>query len=147
MWKPRKLPPEFHQTVDAIFKPMADLARPGFDDSDLQSLYSLVGLTVDFHIFLKTVNLQTPDEDDLDYACESIFWGIESFVEVNHSYKILDSSLASGVEWSIVSPVALAERFTRMYTDFSVEQVFERKCRLLLDMFKLQIAFAGMSFS
>ena len=45
--------------------------------------------------------------------------------------------------------IALSELktlFADRFTEFIAEQNFEGKCSLLLDLFKLQIAFAGMLY-
>jgi len=38
---------------------------------------------------------------------------------------------------------SLRDRFLSLYREFVAETKFENKCRLLLDLFKLQIVFAG----
>ena len=40
---------------------------------------------------------------------------------------------------------SLRDRFLSLYPEFVAETKFENKCRLLLDLFKLQIVFAGGS--
>ena len=40
----------------------------------------------------------------------------------------------------------MIEEFRSMFKKFELEENFEEKCRLLLDLFKLQIVFAGMSY-
>ena len=146
MWQPRQLPVDFRRTVESIFEPAAESAKPGFNEADLRSLHSLISLTVEFHIYLTATNILQPERNDVAYACESIFSGIESFVAVNNSYRILVGSITSELEWNLANLGSLKEQFISMYQEFLAESVFERKCRLLLDLFKLQIVFAGMSF-
>jgi hypothetical protein len=52
------------------------------------------------------------------------------------------TTLASG--WK--STESLKEEFVFKYREFSDEMDFEKRCRLLLDLFKLQIVFAGLSY-
>jgi len=40
---------------------------------------------------------------------------------------------------------SIKDRFLALYPEFMVETAFENKCRLLLDLFKLQVVFAGRS--
>lgn len=146
MWRPRRLPADFVAVVNEIYEPAAESAKPGFDEGDLCCLRSVISLTVDFHIYLENVNLVAPDKNDVAYACESIFSGIESFVRLNNSYKILEGSLESSLKWNVTSAESLKGQFTAMYQEFLSEGTFEKQCRLLLDLFKLQIVFTGMLF-
>lgn len=146
MWRPRQLPADFVEIVDRIYEPAAEAARPGFNEMDLRCLRSVISLTVDFHIYLENVNVIAPDMNDVTYACESIFSGIESFVAVNNSYKILEGSLGSGLTWNLRSLESIKEHFAPTYQEFLSERKFEKQCRLLLDLFKLQIVFTGMLF-
>jgi len=41
---------------------------------------------------------------------------------------------------------ALAESFIAVYRQFAQEKNFEKKCRLLIDLFKLQIIFVGLTY-
>jgi hypothetical protein len=38
-------------------------------------------------------------------------------------------------------------QFVSMFNKFTKEVNFEKKCRLLLDLFKLEIVFAGISYN
>ena len=69
-----------------------------------------------------------------------------SFVTLNNSYKILEGSLESSLKWNVTSVASLKGQFTAMYQEFVSERTFEKQCRLLLDLFKLQIVFTGMLF-
>ena len=40
----------------------------------------------------------------------------------------------------------MVEKFKSTFQTFELEENFEEKCRLLLDLFKLQIVFAGISY-
>jgi hypothetical protein len=146
MWRPRQLPANFSAVVNGIYEPAAESAKPGFDEEDLRCLRSVITLTVDFHTYLNGVNVRAPDKNDITYACGSIFSGIESFVVVNNSYKILEGSLESNPRWDLTSLESLKERFITIYQEFLSERIFIKQCRLLLDLFKLQLVFTGMLF-
>lgn len=146
MWKPRELPDDFKETVGSIFRSMEEPARPGFTDADLSRLYTVIRLTVDFRNFLETVDLTSPNKRDVTFACESISAGIETFMLVNSSYKVLVGSMSSEVKWELSSLSTFKEQFMSMYNEFLSEGTFEYRCRLLLDLFKLQIVFTGMLY-
>jgi hypothetical protein len=84
--------------------------------------------------------------DDLErgYAIASIFSGIDSFVSISGLYCILVGATRSKLQWPNFSAQSLKDQFVAMFHDFEAEDNFVKKCRLLLDLFKLQIVFAGM---
>jgi hypothetical protein len=88
------------------------------------------------------------DRDDLEltYSVESIFSGIDSFARVTRAYKVGVGALNSEVRWGSFAAQALKDEFDVLFQRFEVENTFEKKCRLLLDLFKIQIVFAGMIY-
>lgn len=146
MWRPRQLPDDFVQTTEVMFQPMAESAKPAFSEADLRCLQSLIRLTAEFHLYLRTLDVAVPDKNDLVFACESIFSGLDSFVTVSQIYRALVGSVPSNLSWNLTSLQSLKDQFNSMYREFLSERLFERKCRLLLDMFKLQIVFTGLLF-
>lgn len=141
-----RLPPDRAQAVNSIVESIAETATPGFSEADLQRLRSVTRLTVDFRLYLDTVNIADPDKNDVIYACESIYSGIESFITISHSYRILVGATTSELHWDLTSLQSFREKFISLYQDFLSEGPFEERCRRLLDMFKLQIVFMGMLF-
>ena len=145
----------------------SDCARSCFEEPEQDHLRCLVRLTVEFNDYLSSGNPQLrelakrfqdrhrlsiqiqPHElvlNELNYSIQSIFSGIESFCRVNAAYKVLVGATSSWVEWGKVSMILLEEQFVSMFREFSTEANFHKKCRLLLDLFKLQIVFAGMLY-
>ena len=47
----------------------------------------------------------------------------------------------------ISSRESFRAQFVSMFTKFTEELNFESKCRLLLDLFKLQMVFVGISYN
>src|SRR5208282_3767867 len=84
--------------------------------------------------------------EELKYSLESIFSGIDSFRRVNAAYRVLVGATGSKVEWGMASMASLKEQFISMFHEFTAETSFEKKCRLLLDLFKIQIVFAGVFY-
>jgi hypothetical protein len=114
-----------------------------FSDLELEHLRVLIRLTVEFHDFL-----QSPIKGPLGprYTCESIFAGIESFMIVTRAYKTLVGAMNSSIGESTISLAVSKEDFIHIFNGFLVQENFEKRCRLLLDLFKLQIVFAAISY-
>lgn len=146
MWKSKKVPADLKSTVEAIYLSMEEPAKPAFTNVDLEELRSVIRLTVEFHSFLESTDLVSPNKSDVIYICESIFSGIESFVAMNNSYRILVGSASTTLKWEFTSLLSLREAFMLVYKEFLAEGTFEYRCRLLLDLYKMQVVFAGMQF-
>jgi hypothetical protein len=155
--------------VKEIQTSMVESAKSSYNESDLGHLRCLIRLAVEFHYYLehgstemarglqqgahaKYFNdLQSASTDpfnkyDLDYTCGSIRSGVDSFCRLNQIYRLLDSATGSRVEWGMISSrESFKTQFVAMFNNFTEEVNFENKCRLLLDLFKLQIVFAGIS--
>lgn len=155
--------------VKKIQASMVESANASYSESDLGHLRCVIRLTVEFHYYLehgsteiarglqqgahaKYFNdLESASTDpfnryDLDYTCGSIHSGVDSFCRLIQIYRLLDSATGSGVEWGMTSSRELFKAsFISMFNNFAEEGNFESKCRLLLDLFKLQIVFAGIS--
>jgi hypothetical protein len=64
-------------------------------------------------------------------------------------YQGLIGATRSKAGWESMSNISASsfnEKFFAMFEEFSAESNFENKCRILLDLFKLQIVFAGASY-
>lgn len=135
------------QRVMAIQQSMEESARPGFDDKHIQHLRVLVRLTVDFYDYVRSAPPwpQFPDDPlhDMTYKIDSILINVESFWVVMHSYGILVGSTISTIDWNGFNIRDLKDEFVAVYHAFVAQTNFKSKCRLLLDLFKLQIVFAG----
>lgn len=157
--------------VKEIQTSMVESAQSRPDESELGHLRVVIRLTVEFHDYLEngSVDIATsvlngplakyaPDargastdpfnKYDLDYACESIRSGVDSFCRLSASYRLLEGATNSRVEWGMISSrESFKMQFVSMFNKFTGEANFESKCRLLLDLFKLQIVFAGISYN
>lgn len=133
--------------VHALQLSMAKDIKSCFAKSELDNLCIVIRLTVEFHAYLRSANLASLTEYDLRYNCESIFSGIEFFSYLSHAYGSLAGAKKSKITWGAISKSSLKKSFMSTYQEFKKEQIFEKKCRLLLDLFKLQIVFAGMFYS
>lgn len=85
-------------------------------------------------------------KSDLRYNMETVFSGVDSFMLLCGSYGTLPSAVPSRLDWGNVSIPRLKERFEAHFAEFLGEEKFEEKCRLLLDLFKIQVVLAGMIY-
>jgi hypothetical protein len=74
---------------------------------------------------------------------DKVLFNIDSFRTVIHSYGILVGSTRSTIDWNVINVRSLKDEFVSRYHTFLSQTDFETKCRLLLDLVKLQIVFAG----
>ena len=156
--------------VKEIQAAMEDSAKLSFDNTELGHLRCVIRLTVEFHHYLEHgsvefaramqegplahlfADLQSAADNpfnryDLEYTCSSIRSGVESFCNLNQTYGIMAGAKGSRVQFSMMSSMETFKRqFISMFRQFVEETNFENKCRLLLDLFKLQMAFAAISY-
>jgi hypothetical protein len=160
--------------VTAVQQAMSASAESCFDEEELAHLRTVIRLTIEFRHYLehgsveiaaglqqsRNLDLTPADfrEDvqsarsdpfnkyDLEYLCDSVRSGVDSFCDLTASYAILKDTAETRIAWGIASSrEAFKHEFTSMFEKFKEEMSFEKKCRLLLDLFKLQIVFAGIS--
>jgi hypothetical protein len=131
--------------VRAIQASMVDEARSTFSESELESLRVVVRLAVEFRRFLRQPNSGLVQHSPA-YVCGSVFSGVDAFCDVAAAYRVLVGSTNSRIDWPTMSRLSFAEEFESMFGKFEREDTFEEKCRLLLDLFKLQIVFAGIVY-
>ena len=79
----------------------------------------------------------------MTYTIDKVLFNIDSFRTVIHSYGILVGATRSTIDWKVINVQSLKDEFISIYDAFVAETNFESKCRLLLDLVKLQIVFAG----
>ena len=156
--------------ITEIQTTMIESAKSCFDDSELGHLRAVIRLTMEFHHYLEYgsvdmasglragptasyfADLETASKNpfnkyDMNSTCKSIRSGVDSFCALNASYRLLVGATSSHVRWGAVSSWdSFRLEFDSMFARFTKEVNFEDKCRLLLDLFKLQIIFAGISY-
>jgi hypothetical protein len=65
---------------------------------------------------------------------------------VYYGYRVLNDFRRSDVYPAFQCMESLKQSFLSLYREFSMGEDFGKRCRLLLDLFKMQIVFAGLSF-
>ncbi len=134
---------DIRQRVETIQVSMAGSSEGHFSASELDHLRTVIRLTVEFHYYLQ---LACTHRFCMMYASESIFSGVDSYCSITRAYKMFVGARESRVEWSTIAVMSLKRQFASVFDEFDRETNFEDKCRLLLDLFKLQIVFAGVSY-
>lgn len=127
------------QTQASMIKSVGD----SFLASDIDDLRCVVRLTIEFHYYLQ---VGCDHSFCSEYVSHSIFAGTECFTGLTHAYRVLVGATKSQVEWRDLSLPSLKEKFAVLFEKFDKEEIFETKCRYLLDLFKLQIVFAGIVY-
>lgn len=119
---------------------MIDAVKGCFTESELNALRVVIRLTVEFGKNLEADRLD-------NYVAESVFSGMDSFTSLVHAYGVLaGAEMDSLLQWKKVSISSLKRDFKLLYPKCLRAKSFERQCRLLLDLFKLQIALAAMTY-
>lgn len=135
------------ERVRAIQASMLTPAAEYFLEGDLEDLSVIIRLTVEFVDYLERSGRSQPaGVDPTSYICESVFSGIDSFASVRSAYSILPGARSSAIALRVDSVDSLREQFVSMYREFEDGADFTERCRQLLDLFKLQIVFAGLSY-
>jgi hypothetical protein len=114
-----------------------------FSKAEIDHLRCVARLVIEFHYYLQ---LACGHSFCLEYVCGSIFSGVDSCQSLTHGYNALGGAMKSQLEWPTLSLPSLKEKFAALFNQFHKEEIFEKKCRYLLDLFKLQIVFAGFVY-
>lgn len=111
---------------------------------EAEDLRGLIRITIEFFYFL-TGDLAT-DNSSVNYMIETIFSGVDGFMMVSRAHRFMPNRTGSAVTWGRVTHATLKQEFVSHYQNFRSETNFEKQCRLLLDLFRLQLIFAGMDY-
>jgi hypothetical protein len=132
----KRLRAQLHALQDS----MAAQVTSCFTASEVEDLRIIIRLTVEFHEKLKKDGIN-------NYVGESVFSAVDSFAALVHAYRVLNGTEErSQLHWKSVSTASLKREFLKLYPTFIAEETFERQCRILIDLFKLQIVLAGITY-
>lgn len=137
---------EMTDRINEIQDSMLVSAKCCFSESELSDLYYLVRITGQFFDYLSEASTFQRDDYALEYAIETIFNGVDSFYKINIAYQNLVGARPSTITGFNFSVPTFKDLFTFKFLEFTAELTFEKQCRLLLDLFKLQIVFAGFLY-
>ncbi len=134
---------DLYQRVTTLQTSMTEDAKPYMLEV-LDHLKTIIELSLEFSDFLNG-EYTCPPELEPRHTCEAIFGGVESFSYVVSSYWGSFGPTGSSIPESLCLS-KLKTCFADIFTSFIAERDFERKCSLLLDLFRLQIVFASMEY-
>lgn len=121
-----------------------------FDEDDRDKLRTLIRVAVEFNDYLQSIRPwpHFPDDpfNNMTYMVDTILIHVDSFGDMVHLYGILRGSASSTVNWDAVTAGSIKKEFLTLYDEFLVQRDFLRKFRILLDLYKLQIVYAGIFF-
>lgn len=133
--------------VRAIQEALLDASRSYLVEAYQESLMAVSQSVVTFFQLLRKTDFAAWDSTQLNDAAYVVFSGIEQFIYLNSGYTTTGEATGSSLDWSRpLSLASLQEQFMSKYDEFLAETDFVKRCRLLLDLFKLQIVFAGFTF-
>lgn len=133
------------EEIRTIATEMSDGASH-FSKSELEALRAIIALTVEFLYYLKRTDMDSLDPLGVEWVSESTISGLEFFFAVCQIYRITHDRVGSRLPRSVPSLTALKDEFITRYQAFLEEANFEKKCGMLLDLYKLQIVFAGLTY-
>jgi hypothetical protein len=117
-----------------------------FLDGELEAMRVVIRLTVEFRDFIRRAGNCVADAGTLQYVGESVFSGLDSFLLLSGASRTTEGAEASKLRRDIATVAAVKEEFVSMYAAFLDETGFGARLGLLLDLFKLQIVFAGLTY-
>lgn len=141
-----KLYHEIRGEVTKIYEFMADSKESSFLESENAAVFELIKVTVEFWHYLLSANIDSPDDDALRYACESTFAAVDEFCLISSAYRMQPGARRSSRLVEIPSSLTVKNLYISTYRQLSLETTFEGKCRLLLELFKMQMIFAGLRY-
>jgi hypothetical protein len=141
---------DHEKTLSSIQDSMSKGARPAFDDDAIEHLRILIRIAMEFYCYLEAIPPWPyyPDNPahNTRYKLDSVMVHMGSFSRVMNLYCVLVGWTGSTVRWDRLDAGSLKEQFLSVYASFIAAVDFETKCRLLLDLMKLQIVFVGVLY-
>jgi hypothetical protein len=138
---------ELLEEVRAIQVAMVEAGGSSFVETQFEYLRCVIRLTVEFYYLLQSADVASLDPNGLTYVGNSIFSGVRSFILMTSACSGSGIPTKSAIDWGLTSSLSsLTEQFISKYQEFSIETEFEKRCGLLLDLFRMQIVFTGMSY-
>jgi hypothetical protein len=127
-------------TLLSLQQSMLEEAKSCFSANTLEDLRVVIRLVFEFNRVLIAGDV---DND----AADSVFSGISCFSGFIHLYGVLEwAETQSRLSWAATTPASLKREFLRLYPQFVTERIFEKKCRILLDLYKLELALAAITY-
>ena len=120
-------------------------AETAFSENELRHLACVIRLTVEFRRFLRG-EASDAVHGDSRYVAESVFSGVDSFCALSSACRSIGIALPGRARFGDASVRALSDEFSALYEELFLATDFALRCRLLLDLFRLQIVAAGILY-
>jgi len=117
-----------------------------FSESEIQALRTIVRIALEVSAFLRGDEPIVSAGRQLRYNLDTVISGIKSFTCLSGAYGVLVGALPSGLIWDEMSNDTLLVETLNFTQRFLDETDFMQKCRLLLDLFKLQLALVAIHY-
>jgi hypothetical protein len=75
-----------------------------------------------------------------------ICYTIDSYINLTMTYRVIVGSEKNNIGWNALSERSFEKVFVSTLRKFEKEKSFGKKCRVLLDLFKLQVMYAGIIY-
>ena len=127
---------------------MAQLAKSGYCEEDIEDLCVVTRVAVEVYAWLKDFNINSLEQnkDEVEYNCETVLWSINTFIKVCGDYSVLIGTIPSQIDWGVISVASLKKLIIATYERFDAENVFLKKCRILLDLYRMELVLAGLVY-
>jgi len=123
---------------------MLESAPAWWSEADRAHLRCLIRLNIEFFYYLQEQDMN--GQSEVRFLGESVFSGIESLCSLAMTYRTMAGDTANPLARSLTSAEKVKKEFLSLYQDFSVDTNFDNRFRLLLNLFRLQIVFAGLTY-
>jgi hypothetical protein len=144
-------------SIIALQNAMVAEAESTFLTTELDDIRCLIRLSTEFAQYLHHLETgqqwgpEWPSGSDssqlaAEYLADSVFAGITSFQSVAQAYRLLVGAHPTTLTFDESLNMNIRHEYLARYKQLLIETNFERRCRLLLDLFKLQILCAGLIY-
>ena len=113
---------------------------------DLRTFDVMARLASEFWSFLLALRAGPVEVAEVRYACESVFSGIDCFCQLSAYCRILGSGGTDGAQ-DITSVAEVDGVFAVQLERLLSEPLFPEQCRLLRELFRLQLFFATLTYA
>jgi hypothetical protein len=124
---------------------MEERGKPHFTEAELEDLRCIIRITIEFSHFLESDGSRSAQRN-VRYISESVFSGVDSFCSVSAALRPMADVTTTELQLAEINSTCLRQVFVSTYRNFLAEGNFEKQCRLLLNLFKMQIVFAGLYY-
>jgi len=135
-----------NEQIRAIQTSMSKEVETCFTDEDVAALNAVIRICLEVSDDLTRQCANLHSGQDFRYTLETVISGLEFFTCVANAYNVLVDARSSELDWSAIRYVDLKNTILAARDRFVSESDFLKKCRDLLDLYKLQLALVAASY-